>query len=177
MSTLYSFPPLANADSRMLILGSMPGKASLAAQQYYAHPRNAFWKIMASLFQFSEQAEYATRVHALLKANIAVWDVLHSCERPGSLDSSIVEDSIVANDFAHFFRHHRQIKQVFFNGGKAESAFKKYVLPTLPRNHSPTFLRLPSTSPAHAALSFEKKLMAWRKHLMDRGPYAPDALA
>ncbi|HET8706671.1 MAG TPA: DNA-deoxyinosine glycosylase [Pseudomonadales bacterium] len=165
MSKLFSFPPVADAKARTLILGSMPGKASLEAGQYYAHPRNAFWKIMAAVFHFSPDANYSERIAALQKSGIAVWDVLHSCERPGSLDSDIVEESIVANDFAHFFRHHPRINRVFFNGGKAEAAFKKYVLPDLPASLAVSCARLPSTSPAHAALSFEKKLTIWKHNL------------
>ena len=158
MSRIHSFPPLARADARLVILGSMPGEASLAAGQYYAHPRNAFWPIMGHLFGFDPQADYAERVAALLEARVAVWDVLHSCRRSGSLDSRIRDDAV--NDFATFFADHPAISRLFFNGQKAEVSYRRHVLPHLPRHLD--CQRLPSTSPAHATLSFEAKLAAWR---------------
>ena len=158
MSRIHSFPPLARTDARLLILGSMPGEVSLAAGQYYAHPRNAFWPIMGHLFGFDPQADYAKRVAALLEARVAVWDVLHSCRRSGSLDSRIRDDAV--NDFTTFFADHPTISRLFFNGQKAEASYRRHVLPHLPRQLD--YQRLPSTSPAHATLSFEAKLAAWR---------------
>ena len=158
---LYSFPPLADAAARVLVLGSMPGAASLAAGEYYAHRHNAFWRIMAELLGFSPQAPYPDRVAALLAARIAVWDVLQSCTREGSLDARIEPASEVANDFAGFFAAHPGITQVFFNGSKAEASFRRHVLPGLTA-HGLHFHRLPSTSPAHAARSYAEKRDAWR---------------
>ena len=155
------FPPIASPDSRVLILGSMPGRASLAAGQYYAHPRNAFWPIMGSLLDFDASRDYPARVDALKVAGIAVWDILDSCHRPGSLDSAIDDGSLVANDLAGFLVTHAAIGHVFFNGAKAESCFRRHVTLTLPERRI-AFTRLPSTSPAHAGLSFERKLDAWR---------------
>lgn len=142
----------------------MPGVASLQAQQYYAHPRNAFWLIMAQLLGFDAALPYASRVAALQTAGIAVWDVLQSCERVGSLDTAIAPASMVANDFAAFFAQHPHITDVFFNGSLAETTFKRTVLPLLNKQAGAAALRyarLPSTSPAHAALKFEDKLAAW----------------
>ena len=156
-----SFPPLAAPGARLLILGSMPGLASLAAGQYYAHPRNAFWPIMGELLGFSPGLDYPARVAALHQAGVAVWDVLYSCRRQGSLDSAIEDDSLVANDLTGFLAGHPTIRHIFFNGAKAESCFRRHVTLTLPERRI-AFTRLPSTSPAHAGLSFERKLDAWR---------------
>ncbi|MCB1759975.1 MAG: DNA-deoxyinosine glycosylase [Gammaproteobacteria bacterium] len=166
MSSVQSFPPIVGDGSRVLILGSMPGRASLLAGQYYAHSRNAFWPLMEALLGIDCALPYARRCDALGAAGIALWDVLQSCTRSGSLDSAIVESSIVSNDFAALLRQRRTIAGIFFNGAMAERSFKRYVLPdlgaaaaTLPR------IRLPSTSPAHASLTFQQKLEQWRQIL------------
>lgn len=161
MTKIYSFTPIADKNSEILILGSMPGCASLEANQYYAHKRNAFWRIMAELLQMDPTLGYEARVLALKSAHITLWDVLHSCKREGSLDSRIETDTLVANDFQHFFYVHKKIKRVFFNGTKAETCFKQQVFEEHDFN-ALSFTRLPSTSPAHAAKSFEHKLAAWR---------------
>ena len=161
LKRVQSFPPIADRSAETLILGSMPGEASLTAGQYYAHPQNAFWRIMGALLGFDPALPYAARVRALKKAHIAVWDVLHSCTRPGSLDSSIDHETLEANDFAVFFRGHSRIRRVFFNGSTAETCFKRHVIKDLVLGRV-SFTRLPSTSPAHAARSFEDKLRAWR---------------
>lgn len=139
----------------------MPGAASLAAGQYYAHPRNAFWPIMGALFGAGPELPYADRLQRLNAAGVALWDVIAACERTGSLDSAIAADSVEANDFARLFRACPHIEQVFFNGSAAETAFRRHVqgriaLPAL------RLTRLPSTSPAHAARGFEAKLAAWQ---------------
>lgn len=161
MSFARSFPPIAAPDAEILILGSMPGQASLAASEYYAHPRNAFWPIVSALFGFEVSAPYTQRIEALKAARIALWDVLYTCTRPGSLDADIDPDSLIANDLAGFLREHPAIKRVFFNGAKAESCFRQHIAPTLAAG-AVSCRRLPSTSPAHAALSLEQKLDAWR---------------
>ena len=161
MSFARSFPPIAAPDAEILILGSMPGQVSLAANEYYAHPRNSFWPIMSALFRFDARAPYRERVDALKVARIAVWDVLYSCTRPGSLDSDINPDSLIANDMASFLDEHPAINRIYFNGSKAESCFRKHITPSL-QTTSVYFLRLPSTSTAHAALSLERKLTAWQ---------------
>lgn len=161
MSYVQSFAPVARSDARILILGSMPGNLSLQAQQYYAHPRNAFWRIQGELIGALPELPYEQRLLCLQEAGIALWDVLASCVREGSLDADIETDSIVVNDFAGFFAQHPSVHYVFFNGGKAEQCFKKYALPSLPMTHL-QYLRLPSTSPAHAGWSFTRKLAAWQ---------------
>lgn len=168
MPRVRSFPPLAAADAEILILGSMPGAASLAAQRYYAHPHNAFWPIMAELFGFPADAAYESRVAALLAARIAVWDVLQSCRREGSLDTRISRASEVANDLTGFLAAHPGIKLICFNGSKAESAFRQHLLPPL-ADRAPPLVRLPSTSPAHATQSRAQKLAAWRAALQAAG--------
>lgn len=149
------------SGARVIVLGSMPGVASLRQQQYYAHPRNAFWPIMGRLLDFDAFQDYPARVDALKVAGIAVWDVLDSCHRPGSLDSAIDDDSLVANDLAGFLVAHAEIRHVFFNGAKAESCYRRHIKFASPERHI-AFARLPSTSPAHAGLPFERKLDAWR---------------
>jgi len=160
MSLAQGFPPVVAADARRLILGSMPGQASLAAQEYYAHRQNAFWRIMGDLFGAGPVLPYAQRLEKLQAAGIALWDVMAACERPGSLDADIVAESVRVNDFAAFFAVNRGIRQVFFNGAAAETAFRRRVLPALP-GCDLVLQRLPSTSPAHAALSYDKKLAIW----------------
>lgn len=162
MTRIHSFPPIADAASRVLILGSMPGKASLRAGAYYAHPRNAFWKIIGALYAIDAAAPYARRSAALRRHGVALWDVLASCTRETSLDSDIDETSIVANDFAAFFRAHPRIRTICFNGAKAESCYRKHVAATLAGAEAFHHHRLPSTSPAHAAMSDAQKVAAWR---------------
>ncbi|MFC4250906.1 DNA-deoxyinosine glycosylase [Sinimarinibacterium flocculans] len=162
MAEVRSFAPVAAPDARVLILGSMPGVASLAAQRYYAHPRNAFWPIMSVLLDLAPDTPYAGRLAALRRARIALWDVLAACVRPGSLDSAIDETSIVPNDFAGFFRRHRHVRELYFNGGKAAQSFRRHVLPQLPDAAALRLTPLPSTSPANASYSFARKLEHWR---------------
>ncbi|MDH4396143.1 MAG: DNA-deoxyinosine glycosylase [Limnobacter sp.] len=159
-SPIYSFKPITSPNATVLILGSMPGVESLRAAQYYAHPRNAFWPIMGELAGAKPHIPYAERTRILLEAGIAVWDVLQSCVRPGSLDSDIESSIVVPNNFTAFFASHPHIRAVFFNGAKAEECFRKQVLPTL-ENFSIPCKRLPSTSPAHASLRFAEKLQVW----------------
>lgn len=162
MSHIHSFSPLAAPDATRLVLGSMPGKASLAAGQYYAHPRNAFWHVMRALLQLPPDCPYDLRCEALLARGIAVWDVLKTCTRSSSLDSDIDLQSIVINDFAGFFAQHPLITRVYFNGGTAEQIWRRHVLPSLPAElQQLQVMRLPSTSPAHASLDFAGKLRKW----------------
>lgn len=161
-----SFPPIVGTMPKTLILGSMPGVESLTQQRYYAHPRNAFWPIMTSLFGQSDNLDYSQRCDLLKQQQIAVWDVLKSCYRPGSLDQNIETGSIIANDFIAFLQLHPSIKQIFFNGGKAEQVFNRYVIKQLEAaEFSLIYHRLPSTSPAHAAMTFEIKQQLWHRAL------------
>jgi hypoxanthine-DNA glycosylase len=164
---IQSFAPVEDGNARVLVLGSMPGKASLAAGQYYAHPRNLFWPIMGKMLGFHPDVAYQERLAALKANRIALWDVLASCERVTSLDAGIVGDSEMVNDFETFFNEHRRISDVFFNGRKAEQTFLKKVKPFLKPRRLALHL-LPSTSPAHAAISYQEKLDAWRKITMKK---------
>lgn len=155
---IRSFAPIADRRARVLILGSMPGAESLAQGRYYAHPRNGFWPIMSALFDIEPAASYEARVRGLRARRVAVWDVLQSCVREGSLDASIDEE--VANDFAAFFGAHRAITHIFFNGAKAEACYRRHVLPDV--GQAMRYARLPSTSPAHASLTMARKRAAWR---------------
>jgi hypoxanthine-DNA glycosylase len=143
----------------------MPSEESLRAGQYYAHPRNAFWPIMADLLGAVPGLAYAERARLLTSAGIALWDVLASCRRKGSLDSAIAADSIVVNDFPAFFQAHPGIAQVLFNGTMAEKCFHKYVRGAL-AGRALRFTRLPSTSPAHAGLPLAQKREAWRAAIL-----------
>ena len=157
------FAPVADpATARVLILGSMPGVASLTAGQYYAHPRNQFWPIMGALFGAGPDLPYPDRLATLTRAGIALWDVLSSCERRVSLDSAIDLRSAQANDFASFLDRHPGITRVCFNGALAETRFRHDVMAHV---RPLECIRLPSTSPAHAGLSAADKLQAWRAAL------------
>ena len=139
--------------------------------QYYAQPRNAFWRIMGRLCGAEPTLPYGARLECLRAHRIAVWDVLAAGERRGSLDSAIVGASIVVNDFAAFFSDHEEIGLICFNGAKAAELYRRRVQPRLeaPLAALESCL-LPSTSPAHASLSFEQKLDRWRAAL---GAFAP----
>ncbi|MBT8049160.1 MAG: DNA-deoxyinosine glycosylase [Xanthomonadales bacterium] len=167
MTDVFGFPPLSRPDARILILGSMPGRESLARQRYYAHPRNAFWPIMSELFALAA-SDYGLRASQLTRKGVAVWDVLKTCHRTGSLDSNISDRSMVTNDFRIFFAEHPAVCRVFFNGAKAESVYRKHVLPGLGGGPDRLMLqRLPSTSPAHAGMTLAEKKSAWRVMLDD----------
>ena len=163
MTLLRGLPPLARSDARVLVLGSMPGAASLAAQRYYAHPRNLFWPLVAEVLGEELPEDYAARCKMLTGAGIALWDVLRRCRRKGSLDSAIARESEEANDIAGFVHAHPRIRRLFFNGAAAEQLFRRHVLPGLPDPQSLQLERLPSSSPANAGWSVARKSAAWRK--------------
>jgi hypoxanthine-DNA glycosylase len=156
------FPPVADAGARVLVLGSLPGPVSLRERQYYAQPRNAFWRIMGMLFGASPERSYEDRLEILRRHHVALWDVCASAHRPGALDASIRWASVVPNDLAGFFATHPELRLICFNGRVAAELYRRRVLPGLAEDLSR--LRhetLPSTSPAHAAMSFEHKLERW----------------
>jgi TDG/mug DNA glycosylase family protein len=163
MSTVTGFPPIADNNAIILILGSMPSIRSLEDQQYYAHPRNSFWFIITKLLCSDTELEYEQKKALLLHNRIALWDVLNTCQRKGSLDSSIENESTVVNDFNTFFIDHPLIKAVYFNGTRAQQEYMKHILPTLDEKFSSIeYKRLPSTSPAMASLNREQKLQQWK---------------
>jgi hypoxanthine-DNA glycosylase len=164
------FAPIARADARVLVLGSLPGRMSLARQQYYAQPRNAFWSIVGELSGFDPALDYEARQQCLLERRIALWDVCAAAVRPGSLDAHIQRHSVVPNEFEPFLAAHRQIRCLCFNGVTAASLFDRLVWPTLPAPwQALPRIRLPSTSPAHAGMSYARKLAAWREALGQEG--------
>ena len=157
------FPPIAKRDAELLILGSLPGRKSLEMQQYYAHPQNVFWRLITQIFGAAWPLPYTRRVKLLTAHRIALWDVLAAAERPGSLDSSIIHASALANDFVAFYRAHPQIRLVCFNGRKAEELYRRFVLPRLSGEFAAIrYVSMPSTSPAHAGMTFAEKLERWR---------------
>jgi len=155
---ISSFPPIIDVHSRILILGSIPGVKSLEKQQYYAHPQNKFWKIIFELFNEDFTEDYPERIHILRKHHIAIWDVIDSCERKGSLDSEIKNEE--ANQIAELLQEYPNIKSIFCNGGKSYKNLQK----VLGKNYKLPIILLPSTSPLHT-VSFEKKLEEWVKIL------------
>lgn len=173
------FAPIADEQSRILILGSLPGQLSLEKSQYYAHPQNAFWAIMGTLFGAGPQRPYEERVSRLISQGVAVWDVCQEAYRPGSLDANIVPQSVVANPFADFFEHHPQIRLVAFNGAAAQQQYKRLVTPTLSAKLKKLpELVLPSTSPTHASLSLKDKMQQWsvlKKKLSQASTTSPAA--
>ena len=180
MPHIQSFPPIADATANILILGSMPGKESLRAGQYYAHRRNAFWAIMGELVGASPALPYETRTQQLKSAGIALWDVLASCTRHSSMDADIDAASMCPNDFASFLLKHPYITHVFFNGSMAEQCFRKYAQPLLEpllEQRPLHYQRLPSTSPAHASMSYQQKLRAWKVILQFSPAQQPDGRA
>ncbi len=171
MTQIYSFPPVSSEGVKVLILGSMPGKASLAANQYYAHPRNLFWTMMETIIGVRSDLPYAARCEALTRRGVAMWDVLKACTRAGSLDSNIIDASIAPNDFEQFFRTHSGIRAVYFNGAKAEQVYLRHVLPNLSNAFSGVATkRLPSTSPANASIPLPEKFAQWKTIASTLGP-------
>jgi double-stranded uracil-DNA glycosylase len=155
-SLLAGFPPVLAADTRILILGSFPGEASLAAQQYYAHPRNQFWRLLSAVLNDDMVSlPYDARLERLKTHQVGLWDVLAACEREGSLDAAIRKPQ--ANNFEHLKHECPRLRRVCFNGktsGRFEALFQDAGFETLV---------LPSSSPANAQLSFEQKLTIWHQ--------------
>lgn len=155
MQKISSFPPIINNESKILILGSIPGIKSLEMQQYYAHPQNKFWKIICEIFNEDFTTDYAERIKILEKHHIALWDVIDNCERKGSLDSEIRNEE--ANKIGELLQNFPNIKAIFCNGQKSYKNLQKI----LPNDFHLPIIALPSTSPAHASLKYEEKLVSW----------------
>ena len=154
--------PVVDANTRLVVLGSFPGVASLQAQQYYGHPRNHFWPILGALWQVDlKTAPYAQRLAVARKRGLGLWDVYASCRREGSLDSAIVDAQL--NDLASLTRIAPGLRAIAHNGGESARTMRLTGTLGLP------VIRLPSTSPANASWSFEKKLAAWRAALQEHG--------
>ena len=152
---LLGLPPVIGRNTRLLVLGSFPGAASLAAGQYYAHPRNHFWPILAAIWQLDLAAlPYRQRLAELKRRGLGVWDVYASCRREGSLDQAIEEAEY--NDFAALVRRWPALTGVAHNGSESARAMRHFAALGL------AVQRLPSTSPANASWSFDRKLAAWR---------------
>ena len=158
------FAPVASIDARVLILGSLPGRRSIAAAQYYAHPQNAFWRIMRDIV--GAEGDYANRCDRLMESRIALWDVLANSVRPGSMDSDIDVSTAEANDFERFLGNHKGIELIAFNGQKAAQLFARSVEPDLTYAHF-KMRTLPSTSPAYASMNYVEKLRQWRATICD----------
>jgi len=152
---ISSFPPIVDHESQVLILGSVPGVKSLEKQEYYGHPQNKFWKIIFELFDENFTENYDEKIEILKKNKIAVWDVIDTCERKGSLDSEIRNEE--ANDIENLLQKHPNIRAVFCNGGKALKNLNKI----LNKNSEIPVYLLPSTSPLHT-ISFDRKLEKWK---------------
>jgi len=160
------FEPIARADARVLILGSLPGKMSLERNEYYAQPYNAFWRIMGELVEASRDLPYQERLRVLSQHHIAVWEVCAVGFRAGSLDSAIELSTVRTNNFGTFLRAHPGIKLICFNGRKAEEIYRRKVR-QVPRAvfERVRYASLPSTSAAHAGMPFAQKLARWRSAL------------
>jgi hypoxanthine-DNA glycosylase len=161
-SPACGFPPVSRGDALVLILGSLPGQRSIRDAEYYAHPQNAFWRIMADVLGIA--GSYDERCRALVDHRIALWDVLAESVRPGSLDADIKTPTAIANDFSRFLEVHGQVHRICFNGRKAAALFEKFAAPQR-LSAGLEFASLPSTSPAYAAMPYDQKLEIWAEAL------------
>ncbi len=160
---LRGLPPAVSDDARLLVLGSMPGEASLRQQQYYGHPRNRFWSLAETIFGVDATMPYPQRIAALNAAGVGLWDVLDACVRRGSLDSAIVRASEIANPFAGLCERLPRLEAIALNGAKAAQAFARHVEPQMDAASLSrlSIHRLPSTSPANASYAFAQLQAAW----------------
>ncbi len=166
-SIVSSFPPQVGVDCRVLILGTMPGVRSLAAGQFYAHPRNLFWPFMSALYGAAPEQAYTARIARLHHAGIGLWDVLERCERKGSLDSDICAGTAVPNDIPSLLEIHTTICVIALNGREANKTFARRIAPRIEaaRLAQLTIVALPSTSPANASIPRASKLECWSELL------------
>ncbi len=155
--TKTSFDPISNAETTILILGTMPGDKSLELGEYYGHPRNRFWKIISTITNNYLPLTYSDKKALLLKTKIGIWDVAHKANRKGSLDSAIEDEE--PNDLDNFIARHKNLKVIGFNGTKSETLFDKY----FDRRNDIKYISLPSTSPANTGIDFENICKQWQK--------------
>ena len=165
MALVHSFEPIIGREPRIVILGSMPGVVSLQAVQYYANPRNAFWAIISELFAIDLDCSYQLRVEQISHLPLILWDTLKACHRQGSLDSKILKQQIEANDISGLVEQYSGLRAIAFNGAASEKYFNQLEKHRLPASHQLELIKLPSTSPANAAMNFDQKLAAWRQLL------------
>lgn len=166
MNRQTGLPVIAARNARVLILGSYPGQISLERQEYYANPRNAFWRILHAVVGVEVDQPYEKRVGKVCDAGLALWDVCAVAIRPGSLDSALRRSSVMPNDFTAFFGVHRHIERICFNGQMAAGLFRRLVCPNVPRScQQMPLVILPSSSPAYAAMPFAVKVERWRDAL------------
>lgn len=154
-----SFPPISNENSRILVLGSLPGDKSLELGEYYGHPRNRFWKILSTITNKELPTAYAEKKEFLFKSGIGVWDVAHKATRKGSMDSAMKDEE--PNDLDAFIANHKNLTVIGFNGKKAELLFNKF----FKRQSSLRYVSLPSSSPANAGINFEDICTSWSRLL------------
>mgnify|MGYP001567098929 FL=1 len=150
-----SFAPISNNETQILILGSLPGEKSLQMAEYYAHPQNRFWRVLAKLTNSPLPIDYGEKIDLLLKNNLGVWDVVKTAKRIGSLDTNILDE--VPNDLEGFIEDHPNLEVIVFNGSKSQKLFDKYFI----REPNLKYLELPSTSPANATYNFERLCERW----------------
>lgn len=162
MTRLVGLPPVIAPDTRLVVLGSFPGAASLAAGQYYAHPRNHFWPLLGSLWALDLPSwDYARRLRALQSHGVGLWDVYGACRREGSLDTAI--EAAEPNDLAGLLQRAPALAAIAHNGGESARSMR------ITRTLGVPVVRLPSTSPANASWSFERKRAAWRDAFVAAG--------
>ena len=155
------FKPVIGGSARILILGSLPSQQSLAQNEYYANPRNAFWRIICEIASIESDDTYEARCSQLISQGIGLWDVLQSSVRPGSLDSAIDLASAKENDFPGLLTRQKELKCIAFNGMKSRQLFDRLVLKSFSLSNGVELVNLPSSSPAHAAMSIERKIELW----------------
>ncbi len=159
---IRGFAPLAAPDARVLILGSLPSRLSVQKKEYYGNPRNAFWRVMGELMDAGPDKPYAMRAEILQRHGVAVWDVLRTAARRGSMDAAIAMHSATANDFRGFYAEHAKLELICFNGRKAAELYKRLVAPQgISTIGAIEMKTMPSTSPAYASMTFAEKLDQW----------------
>ncbi|MCP5452884.1 MAG: DNA-deoxyinosine glycosylase [Spirochaetaceae bacterium] len=166
---LAGFDPVVDDRTRILVVGSMPGTESIRRGEYYAHPRNRFWRMVEAVLGIPSSLPYDDRLRCLNDSGIGLWDVLSSCERRGSMDAYIRRRSEIYNDFASLLRMRRGIRAICCNGVKAYDSFSRHIMPSIEASIAErlSIVRLPSTSPANAAYLYEDIVMSWGRAFHD----------